>query len=305
MSLVRRAWLPFVTLLLGLLFLVIGYRGSDEVTCGAQVMTPRDSCVVTVNGSSKTLSYDEKRARDASNGSFFRIAGWVVTPLSALALVVLLATRRGPRARGITAAQRQQLAPSRAELARQRGWELREAEPAVLTGATTGVLVDGEQRSARNVVLGTIRGWRFAIVDYVRKTYAFPEDGLRGTTVWVVFLPAPVPAFIAVDKPPHAERKQYRPLPNGDPAFERGYVVRTDAPDAVRQILTPEVTAVLREHGIVNLVGDGTMLVSHHPAFWSSNKAEALLVADAEALVALAERIPANVWLADRADGAS
>lgn len=293
----RRFIWPVLCLLLGVALFVAGGSGAQDqsVRCGDRVMSPADQCEQTINGSTRTLSYDQMRDQHDSSSSWLRIAGGGMAGLSLLVLIVQVFAGKSGHG-GVETRQRRQLAGSRAELARSRNWQLRETDPAVLAGAHVGVLAEGDDRKALNVVRGALGGWPFAIIDYVRTSTTFPKGLVGGITVWTVEVPAPLPPFVAAMKPSRHERRLYRPFRNGDPEFERRFRVKTDDPDAVRHVLTPQVTTILREKGIVELAGDGNRLVSHHLGFYSANKAEALLIEELEALVATAASVPAEVW---------
>ena len=257
-----------------------------------RVMRPTDSCVEIVGHSSTTLSYDEKADQQGRLDHQLRIAGWVCIGIGGLVLLALLATARPARskARGAGADQLKPTAADRAELARQRGWQLREVEPRLLASASTGLLASGQQRQAKNAMVGTLNGREFAVFDFLRRAVDGPQKGqVVGTTVWQVHLPGPLPAVELWDARPFATRKQYQPL---DPADPKGYVVKTVQAEAARQILSPQVMAVIREHGLNCVIVDGSTVVSYRDGFYSGGKAEALLVSDLEALVAVAAALP-------------
>nr|BFE56908.1 hypothetical protein GCM10020063_014340 [Dactylosporangium thailandense] len=210
----------------------------------------------------------------AEGYAIIRWAGVAVVALSVLAAAYALAGDRLPGAHGagITAADRRPLAATRAELAARLGWEVRNSDPRLLDWARDGLLTDGAERRANHVLTGVRRGLRFAVFEYVRRRPG--DDGLVGTTVWMVLLPSALPSFELRRARPGAE-----------------WSVRAVDPAVVPPVLTAPVLARLRAGDLLHLQAEGPTLITHRPGFASGGGAQSIVVRETESLLAAAEAL--------------
>ncbi|WP_432972469.1 hypothetical protein [Dactylosporangium sp. CA-233914] len=195
---------------------------------------------------------------DARVAGFVRSGGVVVLVMSLLAVgwVLLAPHLPGAHGAGVGREDLRRLAPTRAELAARLGWEVRNTDPRLLAWARTGILAEGTERRANHVLTGLIDGWRFAVFEYIRRMPGADEP--IGTTVWMVMLPAPAPPFeVSVEE------------------------------------VDPPVRDLMRAGGLVRLQAEGATLLTYHPGFASGGGPQAIVVARAEALVALARALSA------------
>ncbi|MFI5910348.1 hypothetical protein [Dactylosporangium sp. NPDC051541] len=205
---------------------------------------------------------------------FIRWSGIVVIGLSALAAVYVLVEDRLPGARGVglRAADLRPIAGSRAELAARLGWEVRTADPQLLTWARGGLLVEGRERRANLVLTGVRHGLRFAVFEYVRRVPG--EDLAVGTTVWMVLLPDPLPAFELTRDHPAAQ-----------------WVLQPPNSAVVLPLLTPAAYARLDEARMVRLQAEGPTLITYRPGFASHGGAQSIVVREVGALLAVAKAL--------------
>jgi hypothetical protein len=198
--------------------------------------------------------------------------------------VWVLAEPRLPGAHGlgVTADDLRPLAATRAELAARLGWDVRNSDARLLSWARSGLLTEGGERRANQVLTGVRHGLRFAVFEYIRRIPG--EEQPVGTTVWLVLMPEEILPFEIWRDPPHDDRAAYQPL-------DAGYVFRAQDPSGVRRVLTPPVLARLHKGRLVHLQGEGPTLITHRPGFASAGGAQAIVVRETESLLAVAEAL--------------
>jgi hypothetical protein len=186
----------------------------------------------------------------------------------------------------------------RQRLAAARGWRFADSEPDLLR-RWRGDPFDrpGDFRKVLGVVHGEVGGRAFTAFDYQRRALVTTRGGgqYEVVTVWALPLPAALPSLRVV---PAGARRKGGPgaIATGDAEFDRHFKVEASDPGFARALLTPELTAWLRDAGLGPWRTEGAWLLHTRDAVRRTTP-EAL-VTTAEQLAALAARFPAGAWQA-------
>ncbi|WP_436699789.1 hypothetical protein [Nocardioides sp. BYT-33-1] len=215
---------------------------------------------------------------------------FAVTALVVVALVVLLAL--GVSAAAKRAAERR---AGLAAFARDREWEFRPSDPALVERFAGAPFGRGHARQATNVLLGRYDGRAFTAFDY-QFTTGSGEDSSRHTYS-VLALNLGVRAPDLAVGPTSTLRRWVdsltgRDIEIGDPAFDAAYTVHSSAPEFAADVLLSDVRDVMRHHPALSwrITGDSLLVIragAHTPA-----EVDAKL----HLMDALLDRIPGRVW---------
>lgn len=187
------------------------------------------------------------------------------------------------------------------KLAGRRGWAyvpVRDELAAHLPGA---VFRKGQRRECRNLIRAEVGGLPATALDFSWATVA-PQPTSDGgyapvtTTfrlkVLLVELPEPRPRTSAAPSallPKLGITPAGDPVDLGDPAFDAAYDIRTDDPDAARELLGPLAGTLLRRED-QGLEVDDTVLVLYRPGQLDHTDLEPWLAELAPALAGLGTR---------------
>jgi len=188
----------------------------------------------------------------------------------------------------------------RQRLAAARGWRFAASDPDLLR-RWRGDPFDrpGDFRKVLGVVHGEVGGRAFTAFDYQRRAVVTTRGGgsYDVVTVWALPLPAALQPLRVVPAGALARRTGGSgTIATGDAEFDRRFKVEASDAGFARALLTPELTAWLREAGLGPWRTEGAWLLHTRDAVRRTTPRA--LVATAEQLAALVVRFPAGVWQA-------
>lgn len=154
---------------------------------------------------------------------------------------------------------------------------------------------------ARNILYGSYRGRPVCIFEYSYTTSS--TNGTTTTTqthrfpVWVVALPAPVPAFSVGSEGIFggkvAAAMGFARLDIGDPDFDDTFKIKSDNEQFGRRVLHPAVIDLLRQTGPWNWRLSGQNMISYDQGVLEPESALPRL----NLMCDLLDRIPADAWV--------
>jgi hypothetical protein len=195
----------------------------------------------------------------------------------------------------------------RQALAASRGWGFAPDAPELLTKWPLKPFTElGDKRIAFGVVAGVAGGVPFTAFDYHRRPRVMKVKSFGITTmsldtifidtVWVLTLPAPLPHFQVFDsaEPNFDKSGAVRPQ-TADARVNRSYLLVDTDPHVAVQVLTPQVTAVMKQYKLHNVSTWGDQLLCvKHPIFGRVKPDE--LASKVGELGRLVAAIPPHLW---------
>jgi hypothetical protein len=168
----------------------------------------------------------------------------------------------------------------RQSLASSQGWGFTPDAPELLERWPLKPFTEiGDKRMAFGVVSGSVNGVAFTAFDYHRRPKVtnwqsrgrttMSIDTILIDTVWVLTLPATLPKFQIFDMAePNFDKDGAVPPQTADAKVNRSYLLVDTDPGVATQMLTPQVTAVMKQHKLVNWATWGDQLLCvKHPIF--------------------------------------
>lgn len=168
----------------------------------------------------------------------------------------------------------------RQSLASSQGWGFTQDAPELLERWPLKPFTEiGDKRMAFGVVSGAVNGVSFTAFDYHRRPKVtnwqsrgrttMSIDTILIDTVWVLTLPATLPKFQIFDMAePNFDKDAAVPPQTADAKVNRSYLLVDTDPGVATQMLTPQVTAVMKQYKLVNWATWGDQLLCvKHPIF--------------------------------------
>jgi hypothetical protein len=168
----------------------------------------------------------------------------------------------------------------RQQLASSQGWGFTQDAPELLDRWPLKPFTEiGDKRMAFGVVSGAVNGMSFTAFDYHRRPKVtnwqnrgkttMSIDTILIDTVWVLTLPSTLPKFQIFDMAePNFDREGTVAPQTADGKVNRSYLLVDTDPGVATQMLTPQVTAVMKQHKLVNWATWGDQLLCvKHPIF--------------------------------------
>lgn len=164
----------------------------------------------------------------------------------------------------------------------------------------------GDKRVAFGVVTGAVNGISFTAFDYHRRPKVtnwqargrttMSIDTILIDTVWVLTLPATLPKFQIFDNAePNFDKDGAVPPQTADAKVNRSYLLVDTDPGVATQLLTPPVTAHMKQHKLYNWATWGDQLLCiKHPIFGRVKPEE--LTAKVGELGQLVAMLPQHMW---------
>ncbi len=164
----------------------------------------------------------------------------------------------------------------------------------------------GDKRLAFGVVSGAVNGITFTAFDYHRRPRVtnwqtlgittMSTDTIIIDTVWVLTLPAPLPSCQIFDSAePNFDKGGAVPPRTGDNKVNRSYLLVDTDPGLATQLLTPGVTAVMKQFKLHNWATHGDQLLCCKHLIFGRVKPQEL-VAKVGELGQLVANIPPHLW---------
>ncbi|MBB4903913.1 hypothetical protein [Actinophytocola algeriensis] len=195
----------------------------------------------------------------------------------------------------------------RQALASSQGWGFAQDAPELLDKWPLKPFTEvGDKRMAFGVVSGLAGGVAFTAFDYHRRPRVTNYKSLGVTTmsvdtilidtVWVLTLPATLPKFQVFDNAePNFDKDGALPPQTADQKVNRSYLLVDTDPQVATQLLTPQITAVMKQYKLHNWATWGDQLVCvKHPIFGRVKPEE--LSAKVGELGRLMSVIPPHLW---------
>ncbi|WP_370290336.1 hypothetical protein [Nocardioides sp.] len=179
--------------------------------------------------------------------------------------------------------------------ARDREWEYRPSDHALVDRFQGAPFGRGSGRRATNVVLGRYLGRDFTAFDYHWTTGSGDDSTSHGATVLALHLGVHAPE-LAVG--PTTTLRRWvdgltgRDIEIGDPAFDQAFTVHSSSPEFARDVLLSEVRDVMRAFPTLSWRITGDSILAVRPG----GAAIALLEQQLQAMSDLLDRIPQHVW---------
>jgi hypothetical protein len=195
----------------------------------------------------------------------------------------------------------------RQALASGQGWGFAQDAPELLGKWPLKPFTEvGDMRMAFGVVSGMAGGVAFTAFDYHRrprvtsyKSFGITTakvDTIVVDTVWVLTLPSTLPAFQVFDRAEPNFDKQGGVAPQtADPKVNRSYLLVDTDPQVAVQLLTPQVTAIMKQYKLHNWATWGDQLLCVKHLIFGRVKPEELS-AKAGELGRLVAAIPPHLW---------
>lgn len=168
----------------------------------------------------------------------------------------------------------------RQSLAAAQGWGFAQDAPELLARWPLKPFTEiGDKRIAFGVVSGMVGGVAFTAFDYHRRprvmnvrsfgVTTMKLDTILIDTVWVLTLPSALPRFQVFDSAePNFDKTGAVAPQTADARVNRSYRLVDTDPHVAAQILTPPVTAVMKQFKLHNWATWGNQLLSvKHPIF--------------------------------------
>lgn len=168
----------------------------------------------------------------------------------------------------------------RQTLASSQGWGFAQDAPELLDKWPLKPFSEvGDKRMAFGVVSGMVGGVAFTAFDYHRRPRVTNYKSLGVTTmsvdtilidtVWVLTLPATLPKFQIFDNAePNFDKDGAVPPMTADQKVNRSYLLVDTDPQVATQLLTPQVTAIMKQYKLHNWASWGDQLLCvKHPIF--------------------------------------
>jgi hypothetical protein len=201
----------------------------------------------------------------------------------------------------------------RQALASSQGWGFSADAPELLERWPLKPFTEvGDKRMAFGVVSGSVAGVSFTAFDYHRRPKVtnwqkhgrtqMSIDTILIDTVWALTLPATLPRFQVFDNAePNFDRTGAVEPRTADPKVNRSYLLVDTDPGLATQLLTPPVTAMMKQFKLYNWATWGDQLLcTKHPIFGRVKPDE--LSAKVGELGQLMATLPQHLW--GRADAA-
>lgn len=201
----------------------------------------------------------------------------------------------------------QQTNYERQALASSQGWGFAPDAPELLDKWPLKPFTEiGDKRMAFGVVSGMVNGVAFTAFDYHRRPKVtnwqsrgrttMSIDTILIDTVWVLTLPSTLPKFQIFDNAePNFDKEGALPPQTPDGKVNRSYLLVDTDPGVAVQLLTPAITAVMKQYKLHNWASWGDQLLCvKHPIFGRVKPEE--LSAKVGELGQLMAAIPPHVW---------
>jgi hypothetical protein len=195
----------------------------------------------------------------------------------------------------------------RQALAASRGWGFAQDAPELLARWPVKPFTEiGDKRVAFGVVSGVANGIPFTAFDHHRRPTVtnwqtlgittMKTDTIVIDTVWVLALPAALPPFQVFEAAePNFAKDGAVPPRTADHRVNRSYLLVDTDPDVAAHMLTPAVTALMKQHKLVNWATWGDQLLCvKHPIFGRVKPDE--LTSKVAELGRLVAAIPPHLW---------
>jgi hypothetical protein len=195
----------------------------------------------------------------------------------------------------------------RQSLASSQGWGFAQDAPELLDKWPLKPFTEvGDKRMAFGVVSGMMNGVAFTAFDYHRRPTVTNYKSLGVTTmsvdtilidtVWVLTLPATLPKFQIFDNAePNFDKNGAQPPQTPDQKVNRSYLLVDTDPQVATQLLTPQITALMKQYKLHNWATWGDQLLCvKHPIFGRVKPEE--LSAKVAELGQLISLIPPHMW---------
>ncbi|HEY0449847.1 hypothetical protein [Actinophytocola sp.] len=195
----------------------------------------------------------------------------------------------------------------RQTLAASRGWGFSPDAPELLERWPLKPFTEiGDKRLVFGVVSGNAGGIAFTAFDYHRRPKVtnwqkhgkttMSIDTILIDTVWVVSLPGALPRFQVFDNAePNFDETGTVPPQTADPKVNRSYLLVETDPAVATQMLTPQVTAVMKQFKLHNWAVSGAeLLCVKHPIFGRVKPEE--LTTKVSELGQLIAALPPHLW---------
>lgn len=201
----------------------------------------------------------------------------------------------------------QQTNYERQSLASRQGWGFAQDAPELLARWPLKPFTEtGDKRMAFGVVSGAVNGVPFTAFDYHRRPKVtnwqshgrtrMTTDTILIDTVWVLTLPATLPKFQVFDNAePNFDKDGAVPPQTPDAKVNRSYLLVDTDPGVAAQLLTPAVTAVMKQYKLHNWATWGDQLLCvKHPIFGRVKPEE--LASKVGELGQLIAALPPHLW---------
>jgi hypothetical protein len=164
----------------------------------------------------------------------------------------------------------------------------------------------GDKRIAFGVVSGAVSGVTFTAFDYHRRPKVtnwqshgrttMSIDTVLIDTVWVLSLPSTLPRFQIFDNAePNFDKDGAVPPQTADNKVNRSYLLVDTDPGLATQLLTPGVTALMKQFKLYNWATHGDQLLcTKHPILGRVKPEE--LIAKVGELGQLIANVPPHLW---------
>jgi len=195
----------------------------------------------------------------------------------------------------------------RQSLASSQGWGFAQDAPELLDKWPLKPFTEvGDKRMAFGVVSGMSAGIAFTAFDYHRRPRVTNYKSLGVTTmsvdtilidtVWVLTLPSTLPKFQVFDRAePNFDKDGALPPQTTDTKTNRSYLLVDTDPGVAVQLLTPQITAVMKQYKLHNWATWGDQLLCvKHPIFGRVKPDE--LSSKVAELGRLMAAIPPHLW---------
>jgi hypothetical protein len=201
----------------------------------------------------------------------------------------------------------QQTNYERQSLASSQGWGFAQDAPELLDKWPLKPFTEiGDKRLAFGVVSGMVNGVAFTAFDYHRRPKVtnwqahgrttMSVDTILIDTVWVLTLPSTLPKFQIFDNAePNFDKEGALPPQTADAKVNRSYLLVDTDPGVATQLLTPAMTALMKQHKLHNWASWGDQLLCvKHPIFGRVKPEE--LSEKVGELGQLMATIPQHMW---------
>lgn len=195
----------------------------------------------------------------------------------------------------------------RQALASNQGWGFSPDAPELLERWPLKPFTEiGDKRMAYGVVSGAVNGVSFTAFDYHRRPKVtnwqargrttMSIDTILIDTVWVLTLPSTLPKFQIFDNAePNFDTDGAVPPQTADAKVNRSYLLVDTDPGVATQLLTPAVTAVMKQYKLHNWATWGDQLLCvKHPIFGRVKPDE--LSSKVGELAQLIGGLPPHLW---------
>lgn len=195
----------------------------------------------------------------------------------------------------------------RQTLASGQGWGFAQDAPELLDKWPLKPFTEiGDKRMAFGVVSGMVGGVAFTAFDYHRRpkvtnwqsfgVTTMKVDTILIDTVWVLTLPATLPKFQVFDSAePNFDKSGAVAPQTADARVNRSYLLVDTDPQVATQLMTPAITAIMKQYKLHNWATWGDQLLCvKHPIFGRVKPEE--LSSKVGELGQLIAAIPPHLW---------